>query len=57
MQIGKALDAGKIVPEEITFRLLSKRLEDGYLRGETGFILNGIPRTRTQAVSLKFPFI
>lgn len=33
------------------FALLSKRLEEGYVRGETGFILDGIPRTRNQAVS------
>ena len=33
------------------FGLLSKRLEDGYSRGETGFILDGFPRTRIQAVS------
>ncbi|XP_054803789.1 probable adenylate kinase 7, mitochondrial [Prosopis cineraria] len=48
-QIANALDQGKLVPEEIIFRLLSKRLEEGYLRGETGFILNGIPRTKIQA--------
>ncbi|KAF7801681.1 putative adenylate kinase 7, mitochondrial [Senna tora] len=48
-QIAKALDEGKLVPEEIIFGLLSKRLEEGYSRGETGFILNGIPRTRIQA--------
>ncbi|CAL5191577.1 unnamed protein product [Lathyrus oleraceus] len=48
-QIANALDHGKLVPEEIIFALLSKRLEDGYYRGETGFILDGIPRTRIQA--------
>ncbi|KAJ1417946.1 P-loop containing nucleoside triphosphate hydrolase [Sesbania bispinosa] len=48
-QIASALDHGKLVPEEIIFALLSKRLEDGYYRGETGFILDGIPRTRIQA--------
>lgn len=52
IQIANALDHGKLVPEEIIFALLSKRLEDGYYRGETGFILDGIPRTRIQAVSL-----
>jgi adenylate kinase len=52
IQIASALDHGKIVPEEIIFALLSKRLEDGYYRGETGFILDGIPRTRMQAVSV-----
>jgi adenylate kinase family enzyme len=41
-----------LVPEDIIFGLLSKRLEDGYYKGETGFILDGIPRSRLQAVSL-----
>lgn len=45
------MNEGKLVPEEIIFGLLSKRLEEGYCRGETGFILEGIPRTRIQAVS------
>eukprot|EP00262_Sarcandra_glabra_P008467 TRINITY_DN22001_c0_g1_i1.p1 TRINITY_DN22001_c0_g1~~TRINITY_DN22001_c0_g1_i1.p1 ORF type:complete len:309 (-),score=42.94 TRINITY_DN22001_c0_g1_i1:223-1095(-) len=48
-QIANALNEGKLVPEDIIFALLSKRLEDGYCRGETGFILDGIPRTRIQA--------
>ncbi|PON61357.1 Adenylate kinase/UMP-CMP kinase [Parasponia andersonii] len=48
-QIASALNEGKLVPEEIIFALLSKRLEEGYCRGETGFILDGIPRTRIQA--------
>jgi len=51
MQIANALDHGKLVPEEIMFGLLKKRLDDGYSRGETGFILDGFPRTRIQAVS------
>ena len=37
------------MPEEVIFGLLSKRLEEGFYRGETGFILDGIPRTRMQA--------
>ncbi|KAL5581323.1 hypothetical protein UlMin_013765 [Ulmus minor] len=48
-QIANAVNEGKLVPEEIIFGLLSKRLEEGYRRGETGFILDGIPRTRIQA--------
>ncbi|RZB59793.1 putative adenylate kinase 7, mitochondrial isoform B [Glycine soja] len=48
-QIAHSLDHGKLVPEDIIFGLLSKRLEDGYSRGETGFILDGFPRTRIQA--------
>ncbi|KAK9090158.1 hypothetical protein Sjap_023335 [Stephania japonica] len=48
-QIVNAVNQGKLVPEDIIFGLLSKRLEDGYCKGETGFILDGIPRTRYQA--------
>lgn len=54
-QIANSLNEGKLVPEEIIFGLLSRRLEEGHSRGETGFILDGIPRTRIQAVSLIFP--
>ncbi|XP_010042200.2 probable adenylate kinase 7, mitochondrial [Eucalyptus grandis] len=48
-QIASALNERKLVPEEVIFALLSRRLEEGYYRGETGFILEGIPRTRVQA--------
>ncbi|KAI3784642.1 hypothetical protein L1987_43745 [Smallanthus sonchifolius] len=48
-QIADAVNQGKLVPEEVIFGLLSKRLEEGFYRGETGFILDGIPRTRNQA--------
>ncbi|WCJ27488.1 Adenylate kinase [Euphorbia peplus] len=48
-QIANAVSEGKLVPEEVIFGLLSKRLDEGYSRGETGFILDGIPRTRIQA--------
>ncbi|CAN1129958.1 Probable adenylate kinase 7, mitochondrial [Linum perenne] len=48
-QIANAVNRGECVPEDIIFGLLSKRLEEGYYRGETGFILDGIPRTRLQA--------
>lgn len=44
------------MPEDVIFALLSKRLEEGYYRGESGFILDGIPRTRIQAVSLEFRY-
>ncbi|KAM7475726.1 hypothetical protein LguiB_022969 [Lonicera macranthoides] len=49
-QIADAVNQGMLVPEEIIFGLLSKRLEEGHSRGETGFILNGIPRTKIQAI-------
>ncbi|KAL9275117.1 putative adenylate kinase 7, mitochondrial [Drosera capensis] len=48
-QIANAINQGKLVPENIIFGLLLNRLEEGYDRGETGFILEGIPRTRVQA--------
>ncbi|KAL9258238.1 putative adenylate kinase 7, mitochondrial, partial [Drosera capensis] len=48
-QIASAINQGKLVPENIIFGLLSNRLEEGYDRGETGFILEGIRRTRLQA--------
>lgn len=43
------------MPEDIIFGLLTKRLEEGYNKGETGFILDGIPRTHMQAVSSCLP--
>ncbi|KAL8154180.1 hypothetical protein V2J09_011940 [Rumex salicifolius] len=52
--IANAISHGKLVPESIVFGFLSKRLEDGYQRGETGFILDGLPRTRLQALSPKY---
>ncbi|XP_062010320.1 probable adenylate kinase 7, mitochondrial [Rosa rugosa] len=48
-QIANAVNEGKLVQDEVIFALLSKRLEEGYYRGENGFILDGIPRTRIQA--------
>ncbi|XP_073106609.1 probable adenylate kinase 7, mitochondrial isoform X2 [Elaeis guineensis] len=48
-KIAKAVNEGKLVPEDIIFGLLSRRLEEGYQRGEVGFILDGIPRTPIQA--------
>ena len=48
-QIANAINEGRLVPEEVIFALLSKRLEEGNHRGESGFILDGIPRTRIQA--------
>lgn len=38
------------------FGLLSKRLEDGFYLGESGFILDGFPRSPIQAVSLNLTF-
>ncbi|RID70952.1 hypothetical protein BRARA_C02924 [Brassica rapa] len=51
-QIASAVNEGKHVPKGLVFALLSKRLEEGYARGESGFILDGIPRTLIQAETL-----
>lgn len=51
IQIASAVNQGELVPEDIVFGLLSKRLEEGQCKGESGFILDGLPRTRVQAVS------
>ncbi|GJN39800.1 hypothetical protein PR202_gb28942 [Eleusine coracana subsp. coracana] len=48
-KIANSVNEGRLVPEDIIFGLLTKRLEEGYHKGETGFILDGIPRTRMQA--------
>lgn len=41
------------MPDEIIIDLLSKRLEAGEAKGETGFILDGFPRTVRQAEILE----
>lgn len=46
IQIANAVNRGEVVSEDIIFGLLSKRLEDDYYRGEIGFILDGLPRSR-----------
>lgn len=56
IQIASAVNEGKHVPKGLVFALLSKRLEEGYARGESGFILDGIPRTLIQAVSVLLLF-
>ncbi|KMZ59398.1 Adenylate kinase [Zostera marina] len=48
-KIANAVNEGKLVPEDIIFLLLSNRLSEGYHRGESGFILDGMPKTRVQA--------
>lgn len=48
-QIENAVNRVKLVQEDIISELLSKKLEEGYRRGENRFILDGIPRTLIQA--------
>ncbi|KAL3732127.1 hypothetical protein ACJRO7_028896 [Eucalyptus globulus] len=52
-QLAEIVNHGKLVPDEIIIDLLSKRLEAGEAKGETGFILDGFPRTVRQAEILE----
>ncbi|THG03769.1 hypothetical protein TEA_003744 [Camellia sinensis var. sinensis] len=47
--LAEIVNQGKLVSDEIIIRLLSKRLEAGEAKGESGFILDGFPRTIRQA--------
>ncbi|KAJ8647241.1 hypothetical protein MRB53_000264 [Persea americana] len=52
-QLSEIVNQGKLVSDEIIISLLSKRLESGEARGESGFILDGFPRTIRQAEILE----
>lgn len=52
-QLAEIVSQGKLVSDEIIIDLLSKRLEDGGAKGESGFILDGFPRTIRQAEILE----
>lgn len=53
MQLTDAMTLGKLLPDGVIFNLLSKRLEQGMSAGARGgFILDGFPRTISQAVRL-----
>lgn len=47
--LAEIVNEGKLVSDEIIINLLSKRLEVGESKGESGFILDGFPRTIRQA--------
>ncbi|KAJ1693657.1 hypothetical protein LUZ63_010355 [Rhynchospora breviuscula] len=47
------VNQGKLVSDEIIVELLSKRLSKGEEKGESGFILDGFPRTVRQAEILE----
>lgn len=51
-QLSEIVNQGKLLSDDIIFLLLSKRLETGEGNGESGFILDGFPRTVRQAVSI-----
>ncbi|KAL6907683.1 hypothetical protein ACP4OV_002722 [Aristida adscensionis] len=48
-QLAEIVNRGKLVSDEIIINLLSKRLKKGEDQGESGFILDGFPRTVKQA--------
>ncbi|POO02480.1 Adenylate kinase subfamily [Trema orientale] len=52
-QLSEIVNQGKLVSDEIIISLLSKRLEAGDAKGESGFILDGFPRTIKQAEILE----
>ncbi|KAL5740939.1 hypothetical protein ACOSQ2_030119 [Xanthoceras sorbifolium] len=52
-QLTEIVNQGKLVSDEIIFNLLSKRLAAGEAKGESGFILDGFPRTVKQAEILE----
>lgn len=52
LQLAEIVNQGKLVSDEIIINLLSKRLVAGEAKGESGFILDGFPRTINQAVSI-----
>ncbi|KAI3969013.1 hypothetical protein MKW92_040479 [Papaver armeniacum] len=52
-QLSEIVNQGKLLSDDIIFSLLSKRLETGEGNGESGFILDGFPRTVRQAEILE----
>ncbi|KAH9314139.1 hypothetical protein KI387_022766 [Taxus chinensis] len=48
-ELESIVNRGKLVPDDIIVNLLARRLEKSALKGETGFILDGFPRTINQA--------
>lgn len=52
-ELASIVNQGNLVPDEIIVNLLSRRLEKSALKGESGFILDGFPRTTRQAEILE----
>ncbi|KAJ7564418.1 hypothetical protein O6H91_02G016800 [Diphasiastrum complanatum] len=48
-----AMSQGQLLPDDVVLGLLSRRLEMGASNGEKGFILDGFPRTTSQAEILE----
>ncbi|KAF8006093.1 hypothetical protein BT93_K0404 [Corymbia citriodora subsp. variegata] len=53
LELKEIVNQGKLVSDDIIISLLSKRLEAGEAKGESGFILDGFPRTTEQAEILE----
>lgn len=54
LQLAEIVNQGKLVSDEFIINLLSQRLQAGEAKGESGFILDGFPRTIRQAVSISY---
>ncbi|KAI3783346.1 hypothetical protein L1987_42425 [Smallanthus sonchifolius] len=52
-QLSEIVNQGKLVSDHFIINLLSKRVEAGEAKGESGFILDGFPRTIRQAEILE----
>ena len=46
------VNQGKLVPNDVIVNILSRCLEKSARKGESGFILDGFPRTTRQAVRI-----
>ncbi|KAJ1395989.1 P-loop containing nucleoside triphosphate hydrolase [Sesbania bispinosa] len=53
LPLSEIVNQGQLVSDEIIISLLSKRLADREAKGESGFILDGFPRTIKQAEILE----
>nr|CAD1830666.1 unnamed protein product [Ananas comosus var. bracteatus] len=52
-ELAGIVNQGKLVPDEIIVNMLSEHLKNGEAKGESGFILDGFPRTIRQAEILE----
>eukprot|EP00252_Welwitschia_mirabilis_P024940 TRINITY_DN761_c0_g2_i1.p1 TRINITY_DN761_c0_g2~~TRINITY_DN761_c0_g2_i1.p1 ORF type:complete len:285 (+),score=67.06 TRINITY_DN761_c0_g2_i1:182-1036(+) len=52
-ELSNIVNQGKLVPDQMIIDLLTRRFEQSAAKGETGFILDGFPRTTRQAEILE----
>ncbi|MCO5594917.1 hypothetical protein L7F22_048952 [Adiantum nelumboides] len=50
LKLKQLMNEGKLLPDDVILELLAKRLEAGSVAGESGFILDGFPRTKSQVI-------